>query len=92
MVRDAVLADLVGVVPVEEDYVTGIGSVGVILPLFTGFEPVLACVADCKAGDNTVFEVAAFIGTPTDKDCTPINSLVKAVPLPVGFAADIADL
>lgn len=92
MVRDAVLADLVGVVPVEEDYVTGIGSVGVILPLFTGFEPVLACIADCEAGDDTVFEVATFIGTPTDEDCTPVHSLVKTVPSPVGFTAYITNL
>ena len=85
MVRDAVLTAFVGVVPIEKDDVTGVGSIGVILPLVTGFEPVLACVADCKAGNNTAFKVSTFIGTPTDKDCTPIYSLVETVPSLAGF-------
>ena len=92
MVRDAVLAAFFGVVPIEEDDITGVGSVGVILPLFTGFEPVLACVADCKAGYDTVFEVATFVCTPTDEDCTPVYSSIEAVPSPVGFATDITHL
>lgn len=50
MVGDAVLAALVGVVPIEEDNVAGAGSVGVILPLLTGFEPVLTCVANGETG------------------------------------------
>ena len=79
MVGDAVLTAFVGVVPIEEDDVTGVGSVGVILPLVTGFEPVLACVADCKAGNNTAFKVSTFICTPTDKDCTPVHSFIEAI-------------
>ena len=84
MVGDAVLTAFVGVVPIEEDDVTGVGSVGVILPLFTGFEPVFTYVSDGEAGYDTVFEVAALIGTPTGEDCAQIYSLVKTVPSPVG--------
>ena len=92
MVGDAVLAALVGVVPVEKDDVAGVGGVGVVLPLVAFFEPVFTDIADGEAGENTVFQVAAFIGTPTDEDCTLIYSLVKTVPSPVGFTAYIANL
>ena len=92
MVGDAFLTVFVGVVPIEKDDVTEVGSIGVILPLFTSFKPILTNIADSEAGYNTVFEVAAFIGTPTDEDCTPIYSLVKTVPSPVGFTAYITNL
>ena len=92
MVGDAVLSSFFGVVPIEEDNVSGVGGVGVVLPLVTILEPVLANIADGEAGENTVFQIATLIGTPTDKDGTPIYSFIEAVPSPVGFATDIADL
>ena len=92
VVGDAILTTFVGVIPIEKDDIARAGRVGVILPLFTGFEPILTNIADSEAGQDAVFEVAALIGTPTDEDGTPIYSLVKAVPSPIGFTADIADL
>ena len=92
MVRDAVLSHMVGLIPIEEYDVAGVWGVGVVLSLGAFIKPILACVADSKSRYDAVFKVAAFVGTPTDEDCTPVHSLIKAVPSPIGFTTDIVHL
>ena len=48
MVGDAVLTAFVGVVPIEEDDVTGVRGVGVVLPLVAILEPFLTNIANGK--------------------------------------------
>lgn len=92
MLGDAVLTAVFGVDPIKENDVTRVGSAGVILPLVAFFEPVFANIADGEGGKNIILKVAALVGAPTNKYCTPIHSFIEAVPSPIDLTADIADL
>ena len=50
VVGDAVLAAFFRVVPIEEDDVTWVGGIGIILPLLTSFKPILTNIADSEVG------------------------------------------
>lgn len=80
------------VVPVEEDNITGIWRVGIILPFASVLEPLNAVATSCKLGDDTHINISGLIGTPTDETSTPFYTGAEAVPSPIWFAADIADL
>ena len=55
-------------------------------------EPVDSPFTSGEFGNDTGLDIAALVGTPTDKAGAPVHTLSKAVPAPIGFAAYIADL
>jgi hypothetical protein len=79
-------------VPIKKYDIAGGGSVDAILPLTFILKPSHTAVAKGKAWDDARFNEAALVSHPTDKAGAPLYTARKAVPTPIGFAADIADL
>ena len=71
------------IIPVEEDNHTGARFKAVADPLTPAFEPLHTVDTAGKIRNNAGTQIAAFIGTPTDKAGTPFHSFHKSVPTPI---------
>ncbi len=85
MIRFAILRSgrSLRIIPVKEDYHFGNRFLVSVDPLISFSEPVDTITASCVFGNDTIFDVAAFVRTPAHEAGTPFNTGSESIPGPV---------
>ena len=65
--------------PIEEDYHSCLRFLVLIKPLTFCLEPIGTVIYDGILWNDTVLDIAAFIGAPTDETAAPLDARAKTI-------------
>ena len=78
--------------PIEEDYHSCLRFLVLVKPLTFSLEPISAVINDGILWNDTVLDIAALIGAPTDETAAPLDARAETIPRPIWLTTDITEL